>query len=173
MAAHEEILDVARKIAATQPDWSFSADDIVRALPHLNPGTVRTHVTSRCCTNAPKNHPHKWDYFKRIARGRYQLLPAYRPRSSGASVAREARAPYGETQDGAELQTIHAAVRHSHGWYSAECLEVAVVTQGRSLDEAVRNLREAIALHLEVAADSLLRSSQPGRLQITYETPLP
>ena len=31
--------------------------EIVRALPHLDPGTVRTHIVSRCCVNAPKNHP--------------------------------------------------------------------------------------------------------------------
>lgn len=33
--------------------------------------------------------------------------------------------------------------------YVAECVEIAVVTQGQSLDETVYNLREAVALHLE------------------------
>lgn len=33
--------------------------------------------------------------------------------------------------------------------YVAECLDLAVVTQGRSLDETVQNLREAISLFLE------------------------
>ena len=33
--------------------------------------------------------------------------------------------------------------------YVAECLNLAVVTQGQTLDETVANLREAIALHLE------------------------
>lgn len=33
--------------------------------------------------------------------------------------------------------------------YVAECLNLAVVTQGRTLDETVQNLREAIQLHLE------------------------
>ena len=33
--------------------------------------------------------------------------------------------------------------------YVAECLDLAVVTQGSSLDETVQNLREAILLHLE------------------------
>ena len=35
------------------------------------------------------------------------------------------------------------------GGYVAECLDLAVVTQGRTLDETVLNLREAIELHLE------------------------
>lgn len=33
--------------------------------------------------------------------------------------------------------------------YVAECLNLPVVTQGRTLDETVQNLREAIALHLK------------------------
>ncbi|MFM6154833.1 MAG: type II toxin-antitoxin system HicB family antitoxin [Sphaerospermopsis kisseleviana] len=33
--------------------------------------------------------------------------------------------------------------------YVAECVEIAVVTQGDSLDEVVRNLTEAVSLHLE------------------------
>jgi predicted RNase H-like HicB family nuclease len=31
----------------------------------------------------------------------------------------------------------------------AECLEIAVVTQGATLDEVTRNLQEAVGLHLE------------------------
>ena len=33
--------------------------------------------------------------------------------------------------------------------YVAECLDLPVVTQGKTLDELARNLREALALHLE------------------------
>ncbi|MBN1933884.1 MAG: type II toxin-antitoxin system HicB family antitoxin [Anaerolineae bacterium] len=33
--------------------------------------------------------------------------------------------------------------------YVAECLNLAVVTQGQTLDETVRDLREAIQLHLD------------------------
>jgi predicted RNase H-like HicB family nuclease len=33
--------------------------------------------------------------------------------------------------------------------YVAECLNLAVVTQGATLDETVKNLKEAIQLHLE------------------------
>jgi len=35
------------------------------------------------------------------------------------------------------------------GGYVAECLNLSVVTQGKTLDETVQNLREAIQLHLE------------------------
>ena len=35
------------------------------------------------------------------------------------------------------------------GGYVVECLDLAVVTLGKTLDETVQNLREAILLHLE------------------------
>ena len=46
--------------------------------------------------------------------------------------------------------TIKAIIRRGEeSGYVAECVEIAVVTQGETLDEAVRNLQEAVALHLE------------------------
>ena len=47
-------------------------------------------------------------------------------------------------------QTINAIIRSGdESGYVAECVEIAVVTQGQTIDETVRNLREAVALHLE------------------------
>ena len=46
-------------------------------------------------------------------------------------------------------RTIKAFIRKGDAYYVAECLEVSVVTQGKTLDEPVANLEEAIALHLE------------------------
>ena len=46
--------------------------------------------------------------------------------------------------------TIQAAIYPGdEGGYVAECLNLAVVTQGITLDETVQSLREAILLHLE------------------------
>ncbi|MBI1744158.1 type II toxin-antitoxin system HicB family antitoxin [Candidatus Acetothermia bacterium] len=45
--------------------------------------------------------------------------------------------------------TIKAFIRRGEKYYVAECLEIAVVTQGKTLDETIENLREAVALHLE------------------------
>jgi predicted RNase H-like HicB family nuclease len=46
--------------------------------------------------------------------------------------------------------TIKAIIRRGEeSGYVAECLEIAVVTQGATLDEVTRNLQEAVALHLE------------------------
>mgnify|MGYP000085463550 FL=1 len=47
-------------------------------------------------------------------------------------------------------RTVKAVVRPGdESGFVAECVEIAVVTQGATLDETVRNLQEAVALHLE------------------------
>jgi predicted RNase H-like HicB family nuclease len=47
-------------------------------------------------------------------------------------------------------RTIKAVIRPGEeSGYVAECVEIAVVTQGATLDEVARNLQEAVALHLE------------------------
>ena len=46
-------------------------------------------------------------------------------------------------------QNIHAIIRPGEEeGYVAECIEIAVVTQGTTLDEISRNLSEAVSLHL-------------------------
>ncbi|MCX5975096.1 MAG: type II toxin-antitoxin system HicB family antitoxin [Coprothermobacterota bacterium] len=50
----------------------------------------------------------------------------------------------------AQRYTIQAVIYPGdESGYVAECLTLAVVTQGQTLDETVQNLREAIQLHLE------------------------
>ncbi len=49
----------------------------------------------------------------------------------------------------AQRDTIQAVIYPGdESGYVAECLNLAVVTQGQTLDEMVQNLREAIQLHL-------------------------
>ena len=45
--------------------------------------------------------------------------------------------------------TIKAFVRKGDTHYIAECIDIAVVTQGKTLNEVMANLQEAVALHLE------------------------
>lgn len=47
-------------------------------------------------------------------------------------------------------RNIKAIIRRGEeSGYVAECLEIAVITQGQTLDEVMHNLQEAVALHLE------------------------
>ncbi len=45
--------------------------------------------------------------------------------------------------------TIKAFIHRGENYYIAECLDIAVVTQGKTLDETIANLKEAVSLHLE------------------------
>jgi predicted RNase H-like HicB family nuclease len=45
--------------------------------------------------------------------------------------------------------TITAVISESEGWYVASCREISAVTQGRTFEELVENLREVVELHLE------------------------
>ena len=67
-------------------------------------------------------------------------------------------------------RTIKAFISRGEEQYVAECLEVAVVTQGRTLDEVVSNLREAIALHLEGEDPADFDLEPNPSLLITLET---
>lgn len=45
--------------------------------------------------------------------------------------------------------SIKAYIHKGESQYVAECMEIAVVTQGKTLDETISNLQEAVSLHLE------------------------
>jgi len=170
---HDEILEAARRLASMRDDWSFALQEIVATLPALNQNTVRTHVVSRCCVNAPKNHLHKWDYFRRVGRGRYQIETKYRRapmKPLGTLAARKGAAR--PIEGGATLRrNIHAVIHKDDEAYVVECLELPVVTQGVTLDDAVANLQEALALHLEGEDLAALGLSEHPDIQISYEMP--
>jgi len=66
--------------------------------------------------------------------------------------------------------TIKAAIRPGEqSGYVAECLEIPVVTQGRTLDEVARNLREAVELHLEGEDLAELGLAPSPRILVTLE----
>src|SRR2546421_398069 len=80
--------------------------------------------------------------------------------SSAASQARWCR------------ETIHVVVQRGETAYVAECLELAVVTQGKKLDEGVGKVRQAIALHIEDEDMAMLGLAEHPRLQLIYDVPI-
>jgi predicted RNase H-like HicB family nuclease len=65
--------------------------------------------------------------------------------------------------------TIKAVVRKGEAQYVAECLEIAVVTQGKTLDETIANLQEAVELHLQDEDLSELGLAPDPTLLVTME----
>jgi len=167
MAIHEEVLSTARRICRERGERTFRVSDVVHALPHLNQSSVRTHIVSRCCVNAPKNHPHKWPYFRRLSRGKYEIVLPWQAERTPRGRIEESPVTYAKIAP--PHDTIHVAVRRSAGFYVAEGLELAVVTQGRSLDELVANLKEAIRLHLEGEEPGVFGLTRSPRIAVTFE----
>jgi len=44
---------------------------------------------------------------------------------------------------------IQFRIYRGEKYYVAECIDLPIVTQGRTLDEVIENIKEAIDLHLE------------------------
>lgn len=47
------------------------------------------------------------------------------------------------------MKNITAVIRKSEKHYVGECLEIDVVTQGKTVDETIKNLKEAVELYFE------------------------
>lgn len=76
-AARDEILEAAAAVAARSPDETFTCGEIVAEMRargnRYAEGTVRTHVTSRMCVNAPDHHAVTYDDFERVGDERYRF----------------------------------------------------------------------------------------------------
>lgn len=48
-----------------------------------------------------------------------------------------------------KMETLTAMIHKEEDMYVAECPEVGTVSQGKTIDEAVKNLKEATELYLE------------------------
>ena len=47
------------------------------------------------------------------------------------------------------VRTFMAVIRREDEWYVADCPEVGTASQGRTVEDALANLREATELYLE------------------------
>ncbi|MCG2711847.1 MAG: type II toxin-antitoxin system HicB family antitoxin [Candidatus Omnitrophica bacterium] len=46
-------------------------------------------------------------------------------------------------------KTIKALIYNDGEYYCAKCLEIDVFTQGKTIDETIKNLKEALSAHLD------------------------
>ena len=113
-----------------------------------------------------------------IRRGVYEIRPAYRRESSKARTVQDEPSRVAESVPAYNPRSrrnlkdaIHAVVCRDADVFVGECLEIAVVTQGRTLSEVVHNLGEAVSLHLEGEDPGTFGLSELPRLVVTYEVP--
>ncbi len=68
-------------------------------------------------------------------------------------------------------QTIHFLITKSDHYYVAECREVAILTNGKTWDELVANIREATELHFEVMNEHSVGKSERPLISVNFELP--
>jgi predicted RNase H-like HicB family nuclease len=79
-------------------------------------------------------------------------VPSYEPTTfSGACIVK---------------RTFTASITREGDWYIAQCLEVDVASQGATEEEALANLRDAIALHFTPPVATALPDLRPVEVEI-------
>ena len=66
-------------------------------------------------------------------------------------------------------QAIHASLKKGNRFYVARCLDLPVVTQGETAEEAMANLEEAIAFHLQGEDLDVLGLAADHEIQVDME----
>lgn len=88
MTCREEILTAARRINDRSDGPEFTIQEIInemrRSGSRYPDSTIRTHITSLMCVNAPRHHAVAYDDLVRVDRGRYRRASATGGSSSGA-----------------------------------------------------------------------------------------
>jgi hypothetical protein len=77
MTCRDEILDALPAVTAKSADETFAPEDMVAELRRRGSryaeSTIRTHVVSRMCANAPDNHGVVYADLERVSEGRYRV----------------------------------------------------------------------------------------------------
>ena len=77
MTCREEILKSVPQLLAQTGDSEFTVQELVDFMEDAGTGfaesTIRTHVTSRMCANAPDNHAVTYSDFVWVRHGVYRL----------------------------------------------------------------------------------------------------
>jgi hypothetical protein len=77
MTCRDEILAAAKAIVSKSGTNTFSIGDILTEMHNRGSGysdsTIRTHIVSRLCLDAPPHHAVRYGDLVRLERGRYAL----------------------------------------------------------------------------------------------------
>lgn len=81
LGAHcqDHVLNAAKTVVLRKGVNEFTIEEIIEELRNsgstYKESTIRTHVSSRCCVNAPEHHAVRYAFFERTGRGLYRIVP--------------------------------------------------------------------------------------------------
>jgi len=74
----EELLKAVKHIVDTKGKNEFSMEEVIAFMKQHNTkykeSTIRTHLISRCCKNAPQHHGVVYEDYLRVGAGVYKLV---------------------------------------------------------------------------------------------------
>lgn len=77
MACHHKVLEAVKSIVESKGFNEFTPQEVIEYLREQHTiyadSTIRTHIVSRCCVNAPQHHAVRYEYFERIGRASYRI----------------------------------------------------------------------------------------------------
>jgi hypothetical protein len=89
MSCRDEILDCVRRITTEKGCDEFTIEEVLHGMRTCGTkycdSTIRTHITSRLCVDAPKHHAVRYPDLERTARGTYRLTTARKATDGGRS----------------------------------------------------------------------------------------
>ena len=98
MSCRDEILNCVQRITSQKGSDEFTVEEVLICMrtrgTKYRVSTIRTHITSRLCVNAPAHHPVRYPNLERTARGTYRLT-----RPGSAANGGPPRAARGSYQD--------------------------------------------------------------------------
>jgi hypothetical protein len=75
MTCHEEVLEAAKSVVKSKGVNEFTTNEVLKQMMNskYEESSIRTHIVSACCINAPANHAIRYKYFERIGHGLYKV----------------------------------------------------------------------------------------------------
>jgi hypothetical protein len=74
----DEILDAVKELIRSKGINEFHMAEVVNYMKEnrteYTESTIKTHIVSKCCKNAPHNHAKHYDDFERMGEGVYRIL---------------------------------------------------------------------------------------------------
>lgn len=76
--ARDEILIAAKNITQEREEKTFHLSEVLQYMKSsgtvYKDSTIRTHVTSKCCSNSPVHHYPAFNDYERVGKGLYRLI---------------------------------------------------------------------------------------------------
>lgn len=171
MSVRSEILAAIDQVVAGRVDQSFTAAEVINAMrrgaTRYTDQTIRTHIASRMCSNAPDHHAVVYQDLIRTERGRYRLASTGGTPSPAATPAAEVQVGGGRTAtktyapapplDPAQLSLVVEALTSRSLTETVAATEVSLV--GLTKDEVELALHGGVLSAPSAAAAMAVRES--------------